>query len=91
MSLFSSSDYGDSGGVLGGTSAVMILVLLLVYRNWRYEQELDSLLWKVDFKDIQMNDNEQASNNKINRACSNCFIKTRKKYHNSVFLTACSR
>ncbi|KAG8315278.1 hypothetical protein J6590_074376 [Homalodisca vitripennis] len=56
------------GGVLGGTSAVLILVLLLVYRNWRYEQELDSLLWKVDFKDIQMNDNEQASSNKINRA-----------------------
>ncbi|KAG8265421.1 hypothetical protein J6590_095153, partial [Homalodisca vitripennis] len=78
MSLFSSSYYGDSGGVLGGTSAVMILVLLLVYRNWRYEQELDSLLWKVDFKEIQMNDNEQASINKINRACSNCDIRPRK-------------
>jgi hypothetical protein len=29
---------------------------LIIYRNWRYEQELDSLLWKIDYKDIQIPD-----------------------------------
>ncbi|CAG2163896.1 unnamed protein product [Oppiella nova] len=32
-----------------------LLVLLLVfvmYKNWMYEQELDSLLWKIDFKEL---------------------------------------
>ena len=33
---------------------MMIVVLLIIYRNWRYEQELDSLLWKIDFRDIQI-------------------------------------
>lgn len=54
------------GGVGGALLSVLTLVLLLVYRNWRYEQELDSLLWKVDYKDIQVNDPEQASG-KTNR------------------------
>ena len=31
----------------------------MLYRNWRYEQELDSLLWKVDFKEIQMHENDK--------------------------------
>lgn len=26
----------------------------MLYRNWRYEQELDSLLWKVNYKDIEI-------------------------------------
>lgn len=29
---------------------------MVLYRNWRYEQELDSLLWKIDFKDIEVHD-----------------------------------
>jgi len=29
---------------------------MTVYRSWVYEQELDSLLWKVDWKDIIIND-----------------------------------
>lgn len=57
------------GGVSGALLVVLLIALLLVYRNWRYEQELDSLLWKVDYKDIQMNDNDQATSNKINRVC----------------------
>lgn len=32
---------------------------LVLYRNWRYEQELDSLLWKVDYKEIQMHENDK--------------------------------
>ncbi|GBP06847.1 Speract receptor, partial [Eumeta japonica] len=31
-------------------------VSVVLYRNWRYEQELDSLLWKIDFREIQMHE-----------------------------------
>ena len=30
----------------------MFAVWLLLCRNWRYEQELASLLWKVEMKDV---------------------------------------
>lgn len=39
------------------------VVSLVLYRNWRYEQELDSLLWKIDFKDIQMHENDKEKEN----------------------------
>ncbi|XP_041362491.1 guanylate cyclase 32E-like [Gigantopelta aegis] len=42
-----------AGGSLGSVCFVTIVVLLLVYRNWKYEQELASLIWKIDIKDIQ--------------------------------------
>lgn len=31
----------------------------MLYRNWKYEQELDSLLWKVDYKEIQLHENDR--------------------------------
>ena len=34
-------------GVLGGIAAVVSVVVILAYRNYKYEQELDSLLWKI--------------------------------------------
>ncbi|XP_074036399.1 guanylate cyclase 32E isoform X2 [Leptinotarsa decemlineata] len=50
-----------TSGVTGGLFFVMLIISLVFYRNWKYEQELDSLLWKVDFKDIQIN--EEANSN----------------------------
>lgn len=50
---------------LGLAVSILILLListLIIYRNWKYEQELDSLLWKVDFRDIQINDETSAQN-----------------------------
>ncbi|XP_071106522.1 speract receptor-like [Haliotis cracherodii] len=44
-------------GVAGGILLVGSLVGYLIYRNWSYEQELASLLWKIDFKDLQFGDN----------------------------------
>lgn len=44
-------------------AVVLVIVLLMIYRNWRYEQELDSLLWKIDYKDIQIPDLPGASTN----------------------------
>lgn len=45
-----------ASGIAGGIAIVFIVVGLIIYRNWRYEQELDSLLWKIDYKDIQIPD-----------------------------------
>merc|ERR1740128_252895 len=41
-------------GVVGGLVLFLATILLIIYRNWRYEQELDSVLWKIDYKDIQI-------------------------------------
>lgn len=41
-------------GIAGGLLIVSLAVALSAYRNWRYEQELDSLLWKISFKDIEI-------------------------------------
>ncbi|KAL4112523.1 hypothetical protein QTP88_016294 [Uroleucon formosanum] len=56
--------------IVAGTLLLVLAVISLVfYRNWKYEQELDSLLWKVDYKDIEINDTENSStSSKISRA-----------------------
>lgn len=51
-----------SGGIAGGILIVLLIMSLVIYRNWKYEQELDSLLWKVDFRDIQINDDSNTQN-----------------------------
>lgn len=50
-------------GVTGGVVLLLLVVSLIAYRNWRYEQELDSLLWKIEYKEIKMN--EWSSNHAI--------------------------
>ncbi|XP_053684582.1 receptor-type guanylate cyclase Gyc76C [Sabethes cyaneus] len=58
-----------TGGVIGGALLLLVIVCLVYYRNRRYEQELDSLLWKVDFKDIKMHENEkEGTGQKLTRA-----------------------
>ncbi|XP_060529938.1 guanylate cyclase 32E isoform X2 [Cylas formicarius] len=42
-----------TSGVAGGVVATLSVIALILFRNWKYEQELDSLLWKVDYRDIQ--------------------------------------
>ncbi|XP_050310703.1 guanylate cyclase 32E [Anthonomus grandis grandis] len=59
-----------TGGVAGGLILVTLLVSLVLYRNWRYEQELDSLLWKIDFKEIKFNEENGKNRN------SQPFIRT---------------
>lgn len=80
FSLFDTIGYtGEiSAGIAGGAVVVLILVSLVLYRNWRYEQELDSLLWKVDYKEIQMHENDKDNNSqqKQTRVCGeNMFFK----------------
>ncbi|XP_071105845.1 receptor-type guanylate cyclase Gyc76C-like [Haliotis cracherodii] len=44
-------------GVLGGMMFVVIIILLVIYRNWRYEQEIAGLLWKIDINDLKTGHN----------------------------------
>ncbi|XP_023216984.1 guanylate cyclase 32E-like [Centruroides sculpturatus] len=43
-------------GITGGLAIGFLIFSLLIYRYWSYEQELDSLIWKIDYKDIQINE-----------------------------------
>ncbi|KAG6800192.1 guanylate cyclase 32E [Apis mellifera caucasica] len=63
------------GGIAGGFLLIMAAVALVLYRNWRYEQELDSLLWKVNYKDIQIKEQKDESSG-INEAPTKCNSKT---------------
>lgn len=47
----------------GGLALVVSIISLVVYRNWRYEQELDSLLWKLDYRDITLSDSYKLARN----------------------------
>lgn len=46
----------------------------MLYRNWRYEQELDSLLWKVNYKDIQIKEQKDEAAG-VNEAPAKCNSK----------------
>lgn len=48
-----------SAGIAGGALLLLGIISLVLYRNWRYEQELDSLLWKIDFREVQMHESEK--------------------------------
>ncbi|XP_052770331.1 receptor-type guanylate cyclase Gyc76C-like [Mya arenaria] len=41
------------GGVIGGIALVLIIIALVIYRNWRYEQEIAGLLWKIPREDLK--------------------------------------
>lgn len=60
------------GGIVGGLVFVITAVTLILYRNWKYEQELDSLLWKVNYKDIQIKEqkDEAAGANEAPAKCN---------------------
>ncbi|XP_033327038.1 guanylate cyclase 32E isoform X2 [Megalopta genalis] len=63
------------GGIAGGFLLIVAAVLLVLYRNWRYEQELDSLLWKVNYKDIQIKEQKDESAPIVNEAPAKCNSK----------------
>ncbi|XP_043253868.1 guanylate cyclase 32E [Colletes gigas] len=63
------------GGIAGGVLLIIAAVILVLYRNWRYEQELDSLLWKVNYRDIQIKEQKDESM-MINEAPTKCISKT---------------
>ncbi|RUS90116.1 hypothetical protein EGW08_002158 [Elysia chlorotica] len=44
------------GGIFGGIVLIAAVTSLLIYRNWRYEQEIAGLLWKIDASAIHCNE-----------------------------------
>jgi len=46
-------------GGIAGALLFIIAIALIFYRNWKYEQELDSLLWKVNYKEIQIKEQKE--------------------------------
>nr|XP_006817693.1 PREDICTED: speract receptor-like [Saccoglossus kowalevskii] len=40
------------GGTMGGIFLILIIVVAVAYRNWKYEQALAGLLWKIDYREI---------------------------------------
>ncbi|XP_058980104.1 speract receptor [Musca domestica] len=65
-----------SAGIAGGALLLLGIVSLVLYRNWRYEQELDSLLWKIDFREVQMHENEKESNAQKQTRSTHPLIRT---------------
>lgn len=57
-----------TAAIAGFILLILTIVSLVLYRNWRYEQELDSLLWKIDFREIQMHENDTSGTTKQTRA-----------------------
>lgn len=53
------------GGISGGLALIILVILLVLYRNWKYEQELDSLLWKIDYKDIETREETCSNTGKL--------------------------
>ncbi|ELU09058.1 hypothetical protein CAPTEDRAFT_121651 [Capitella teleta] len=41
-------------GTIGGVLIVAIIAGVIAYRNWKYEQELASLLWKIEMKEVTL-------------------------------------
>jgi len=51
-----------TGEIMGGIAGALLFIIaiaLIFYRNWKYEQELDSLLWKVNYKEIQIKEQKE--------------------------------
>ncbi|CAL1527410.1 unnamed protein product, partial [Lymnaea stagnalis] len=69
--------YEIAGGVAGGMIFVIIVGAYIFYSNWRYEQELAGLLWKIDmYKDIVLttntyyNNSNQSNKSSLNKSTS---------------------
>ncbi|TMW50809.1 hypothetical protein DOY81_004138, partial [Sarcophaga bullata] len=65
-----------SAGIAGGALLLLGIVSLVLYRNWRYEQELDSLLWKIDFREVHMHESEKDSSTQKQTRSTHPLIRT---------------
>jgi hypothetical protein len=54
------------GSVAAGV-LFLVIITITVYKSWAYEQELDSLMWKIDAKDVVMSQVQVTSKNKVCR------------------------
>ena len=57
-------------GLSGSAFVFLFIIAVVLYKNWVYEQELDSLLWKIDVKDIIASDVSLTSKTRV--CLTNC-------------------
>lgn len=50
---------------------VLVIIAFALYKAWRYEQELDSLLWKIDLKDVCITDTGPPNKAKVTNINTN--------------------
>nr|ACQ90240.1 guanylyl cyclase receptor beta [Bactrocera dorsalis] len=65
-----------SASIAGGALVLLGIISLVLYRNWRYEQELDSLLWKIDFREVQMHESEKEQSSQKQTRSTHPLIRT---------------
>lgn len=78
-------------GITGGILLVIIIIGTLCYRNWKYEQELASLLWKIDYKDLTIDYADPCTMpyfNNITRASSNVSLTSHYEMDNRQLYTS---
>lgn len=56
MCLSEQTDQDIIFGVFLGFGVVLVVIIIVLYRNYKYEQELDSLLWKIDPKELKIDE-----------------------------------
>ena len=55
-------------GLTGGLLLVLSVIGLVAYRTWKYEQALDGLLWKIDFRELNLDNDFRGLNLRTNEA-----------------------
>ncbi|XP_041363434.1 receptor-type guanylate cyclase Gyc76C-like [Gigantopelta aegis] len=75
-----------SSGVVGGIIFVVIVILLTIYRNWRYEQEIAGLLWKIDISHLKtghniLGESEKAKRGSRTTLCSQHSFESRLSFN----------
>ncbi|XP_067672453.1 receptor-type guanylate cyclase Gyc76C-like isoform X2 [Haliotis asinina] len=73
-------------GVLGGILFIVIIILLIIYRNWRYEQEIAGLLWKIDISELKTGHNLHQS---VDRAKHGSRMRDLRHDKVNAFIGAC--
>ncbi|XP_064600660.1 receptor-type guanylate cyclase Gyc76C-like [Liolophura sinensis] len=71
-------------GVLGGIVLITGIVVLIIYRNWRNEQEIAGLLWKIDVECLHGTDRTSSPHRDLSGSrmtlCSNMSAESRFSY-----------
>ncbi|XP_042220127.1 receptor-type guanylate cyclase Gyc76C-like isoform X2 [Homarus americanus] len=47
-------------GAMGGLLILFTFISTILYRNWKYEQEIDGLQWRIDCNDLKLNSHASA-------------------------------
>lgn len=66
-----------ASSILGGLLVVVLASAIILYRNWKYEQEIAGLLWKLNLKEILLRSNHPLSSNSKTSLVSQTSMESR--------------